>query len=55
MKKILTKYVLTKYGALALAVALMMPLAQAQPTKNPGGLRRRCRNALQEIHRPRAA
>jgi uncharacterized damage-inducible protein DinB len=30
MKKILTRYVLTKYGALALAVALMVPLAQAQ-------------------------
>ena len=27
------KKILTKYGALALAVALMMPLAQAQPTK----------------------
>ena len=48
------KKILTQYGAYVLAVALMMPLAQAQPAEIPGRLRRRCRNAFREIHRTRA-
>src|SRR5271170_3054089 len=33
VKEFLMKKILTQYGAYVLAVALMMPLAQAQPTK----------------------
>jgi len=48
------KKILTQYGACALAVALMVPLAQAQTAKMPERLRTRCRSAFRQIHQPRA-
>ena len=46
--------ILTKYGALALAVALMVPLAQAQPAGIAGRLRAHQRrgSALVEVGAP---